>query len=191
MIEALDIIRAAPSSELIWASPRELLNVVQAAEISCHVITVTHDLLAKLPLLGKDLDEFSLDTVRMFHATRRPRSSRSDTRLTPSERLVHDGTTRHPRIHARPFPARSPRQCTGRCGARANDRVVRGVAALSPPTTSMLDIGASDGRIAAVPASSAPSTSRASTSSGNPIPRSRCPPTTDASSPSPTRRSIS
>ena len=67
MLEALDIIRAAPSSELIWASPRELLNVVQAAEIACHVITVTHDLLAKLPLLGKDLDEFSLDTVRMFH----------------------------------------------------------------------------------------------------------------------------
>jgi transaldolase len=52
--------------ELIWASPRELLNVVQAHEIGCHVITVTHDLLKKLPSLGKDLDTFSLETVKMF-----------------------------------------------------------------------------------------------------------------------------
>ena len=57
----------ASNLELIWASPRELLNVVQAASIGCHVITVTHDLLKKLPTLGKDLDEFSLDTVKMFH----------------------------------------------------------------------------------------------------------------------------
>jgi transaldolase len=52
---------------LIWASPREILNVIQADAVGCHVITVTHDLLKKLPLLGKDLDEFSLETVRMFH----------------------------------------------------------------------------------------------------------------------------
>lgn len=58
----------APRSELIWASPRELLNVVQADQIGCHIITVTHDLLKKLPLLGKDPDQYSLETVQMFHA---------------------------------------------------------------------------------------------------------------------------
>ncbi len=52
--------------ELIWASPRELLNIIQADDIGCHIITVTNDLLAKLPLIGKDLDEYSLDTVKMF-----------------------------------------------------------------------------------------------------------------------------
>jgi transaldolase len=64
---ALDIVRAHPNIEIIWASPRELLNVVQADEIGCHIITVTHDLLKKLPGLGKDLDQFSLETVQMFH----------------------------------------------------------------------------------------------------------------------------
>ena len=54
--------------ELIWASPREVLNIVQAAEIGCDIITVTHDLLAKLHGLGKDLDDFSLETVQMFHS---------------------------------------------------------------------------------------------------------------------------
>jgi transaldolase len=63
---ALLRIRNHPQIELIWASPRELFNIVQADNIGCHIITVTHDLLKKLPLLGKDLDEFSLDTVRMF-----------------------------------------------------------------------------------------------------------------------------
>ena len=67
MAEALEHLASHPNIELIWASPRELLNIVQADAIGCHIITVTHDLLAKLPSLGKDLDEFSLDTVRMFH----------------------------------------------------------------------------------------------------------------------------
>ena len=67
MRDALQIMRAAPRAELIWASPRELLNLVQADEIGCHIITMTHDLLAKLPSLGKDLEAFSLETVRMFH----------------------------------------------------------------------------------------------------------------------------
>lgn len=67
MRAALDKIRDYPQIELIWASPRELFNVVQASEIGCHIITVTHDLLKKLPLLGKDLAEYSLDTVKMFH----------------------------------------------------------------------------------------------------------------------------
>jgi transaldolase len=67
MRTALDILRERPQLELIWASPREILNVVQADEIGCHIITVTHDLLKKLTFLGKDLDEFSLETVKMFH----------------------------------------------------------------------------------------------------------------------------
>lgn len=67
MRECLQVLGPHQHLELIWASPRELLNIVQADEIGCHVITVTHDLLRKLPLLGKDLTEFSLDTVRMFH----------------------------------------------------------------------------------------------------------------------------
>jgi transaldolase len=68
MVESLEILRSAPQCALIWASPREVLNVVQASQIGCDVITLTHDLLAKLPLLGKSLEEFSLDTVRMFHS---------------------------------------------------------------------------------------------------------------------------
>jgi transaldolase len=67
MRDALRILADHPSIELIWASPREILNIVQADEIACDIITVTHDLLKKLPTLGKDLDEFSLDTVKMFH----------------------------------------------------------------------------------------------------------------------------
>ena len=54
------------NSELIWASPRELLNVFQANEIGCHIITATNDILKKLELVGKDLHEYSLDTVKMF-----------------------------------------------------------------------------------------------------------------------------
>ena len=68
MREALAICRAADRRiELLWASPRELLNIVQAGEIGCDIITVTPDLLDKLALVGKDLGEFSLETVQMFH----------------------------------------------------------------------------------------------------------------------------
>ena len=67
MKEVLSIIAAEPQIELIWASPRELLNIVQANDIGCDVITVTHDLLGKLSGLGKDLHQFSLETVLMFH----------------------------------------------------------------------------------------------------------------------------
>ena len=63
----LKILEPRPEVRLIWASPREILNVIQADEVGCHIITVTHDLLKKLPLLGKDLDEYSLETVRLFH----------------------------------------------------------------------------------------------------------------------------
>jgi len=67
MMEALEELKAAPGAELIWASPRELLNVFQANDIGCHVITVTNDILAKLSGVGKDLGDFSLDTVKMFY----------------------------------------------------------------------------------------------------------------------------
>lgn len=59
------------SCEIIWASPREALNAVQADSVGCHIITMTPDLIAKLDLLGKDLEEFSLDTVKMFHGDAR------------------------------------------------------------------------------------------------------------------------
>jgi transaldolase len=67
MSEALDVMRPYPHLELIWASPRELLNIFHADSIGCHIITVTNDVLAKLTLVGKDLSEYSLDTVKMFH----------------------------------------------------------------------------------------------------------------------------
>lgn len=68
MKEALGMCRAADKRiELLWASPRELLNIVQAAEVGCDIITVTPDLLKKLELVGKDLADFSLDTVQMFY----------------------------------------------------------------------------------------------------------------------------
>jgi transaldolase len=67
MRDSLRVLSAHPNVELIWASPREILNVVQADEIGCDIITVTHDLLKKLGTLGKGLDQFSLETVQMFH----------------------------------------------------------------------------------------------------------------------------
>jgi len=68
MTSAVEILKVAPAAELIWASPRELLNIFQADEIGCHVITVTNDILKKLSLVGYDLNEYSLDTVKMFYA---------------------------------------------------------------------------------------------------------------------------
>ena len=69
MAEAVQILRhEAPNAELIWASPRELLNILQADAIGCHIITVTHDILKKLSLIGRDLKDYSLDTVKMFHS---------------------------------------------------------------------------------------------------------------------------
>ncbi len=67
MAAAVELVRSAPGAELIWASPRELLNIFQADAIGCDIITVTHDVLKKLELVGRPLDEFSLDTVKMFH----------------------------------------------------------------------------------------------------------------------------
>ena len=67
MRAALEVLAPNPKAELIWASPREVLNVFQADQIGCHIITATVDILARLPLAGKDLGEYSLETVRMFH----------------------------------------------------------------------------------------------------------------------------
>ena len=67
MREALQILRSRPLAELLWASPREVLNIVQADAIGCHIITVTNDLLKKVPILGTDLADMSLQTVKMFH----------------------------------------------------------------------------------------------------------------------------
>jgi transaldolase len=66
MAEAARLINTRPSTELVWASPRELLNIFQADAVGCHIITATNDILKKLPLVGKDLTEFSLETVKMF-----------------------------------------------------------------------------------------------------------------------------
>ena len=67
MAEAVSIMKTKPKAELIWASPRELLNVFQADSVGCHIITATNDILKKLSLVEKDLDDYSLDTVKMFY----------------------------------------------------------------------------------------------------------------------------
>jgi len=67
MAEAVKIMRAKPKAELIWASPRELLNIIQADSVGCHIITATNDILKKLSLAGKDLERYSLETVEMFY----------------------------------------------------------------------------------------------------------------------------
>lgn len=66
MAAAVELLKVAPASELIWASPRELLNIFHADTIGCHIITVTNDILKKLSLVGKNLDDYSLETVKMF-----------------------------------------------------------------------------------------------------------------------------
>lgn len=67
MSKCRDLLSNLPSAELLWASPRELLNIFHAEDVGCHIITVTKDVLAKLPLVGRNLNEYSLDTVRMFY----------------------------------------------------------------------------------------------------------------------------
>lgn len=67
MREAMVLLKERPNTELLWASPRELLNIFQADEIGCHIITVSSDIIRKLTLVGKDLDHYSLETVAIFH----------------------------------------------------------------------------------------------------------------------------
>ena len=67
MNDCLKEMKINSKSELLWASPRELLNIIQADQIGCHVITVTKDIIKKLQIVGYDLEEYSLDTVKTFH----------------------------------------------------------------------------------------------------------------------------
>jgi transaldolase len=67
MTLAAQILKPLPKAELLWASPREVLNVIQAQDCGCHIITATPDIIARVPLLGKDLKQYSLETVKMFH----------------------------------------------------------------------------------------------------------------------------
>jgi transaldolase len=66
MRECLSLLAGQPKAELLWASPREVLNIFHADEVGAHIITVTSDILAKLALVGKDLDQYSRETVQMF-----------------------------------------------------------------------------------------------------------------------------
>ena len=68
MRQAKALLAGLPNAELLWASPREVLNLVQADEVGCDIITITADILAKVPTLGKDLALFSLETVKMFYS---------------------------------------------------------------------------------------------------------------------------
>lgn len=67
MAAAVEIVNTVPNAELIWASPRELFNIFQADQIGCHIITVAHDILKKVALIGKDLTTYSLETVQQFY----------------------------------------------------------------------------------------------------------------------------
>jgi len=67
MKECVEILKDFPEAELLWASPREFLNIIQADQVGCHIITAPPDLLIKMNLLGKDLTKFSLETVQMFY----------------------------------------------------------------------------------------------------------------------------
>lgn len=67
MAESLKLLAQAPRAELLWASPREVLNIYQASQVGCHIITATNDLINKLKFQGKDLADFSLETVKMFY----------------------------------------------------------------------------------------------------------------------------
>jgi transaldolase len=68
MAAAVKMMQRTPNAELIWASPRELLNIFHAESVGCHIITATNDILKKLTLLGKDLSDYSLETVQMFYS---------------------------------------------------------------------------------------------------------------------------
>ncbi len=89
MAEAVCVLSGRPHIELIWASPRELLNIFQANDIGCHVITVTNDLLKKLSLVGKSLEEYSLETVQMFHHDAVKAGYTLTTSPVPAELALH------------------------------------------------------------------------------------------------------
>lgn len=101
MTECLKLLRPYPNVELIWASPRELLNVFQAGDIGCHIITVTTDLLKKLKLVGKDLHEYSLDTVKMFYEDARKAGYQLELSRARREAKI-------PAVRTEPLPAAAP-----------------------------------------------------------------------------------
>jgi transaldolase len=68
MKESVKILKSNPNAELLWASTRELLNLIQAESCGCHIITITNEILKKVPLVGKDLNQLSLETVQMFYS---------------------------------------------------------------------------------------------------------------------------
>ena len=68
MKDAVKVLKPLPKAELLWASTRELLNLIQAESCGCHIITITNDILKKVPQVGKDLDQLSLETVQMFYS---------------------------------------------------------------------------------------------------------------------------
>ena len=80
----LDALSNRPGAALLWASPRELLNLFQADAVGCHIITMTNDLLSKMALVGKNLDEFSVETVKMFHQDAESAGYTLDTESTKS-----------------------------------------------------------------------------------------------------------
>jgi transaldolase len=82
MAEAVRVLSERPRAELLWASPRELLNIFQADAVGCQIITVTHDLVAKLALVGKDLEQYSLETVEMFYRDAKAAGYSIDVRQT-------------------------------------------------------------------------------------------------------------
>jgi transaldolase len=67
MTLAAQVLKPLSKAELLWASPREVLNVIQAQDCGCHIITATPDIISKVSLLGKDLKQYSLETVTMFY----------------------------------------------------------------------------------------------------------------------------
>jgi transaldolase len=85
MKAALKLMAPEPKTQLVWASPRELLNIFQADEIGCHIITVTSDVLKKISLIGKDLHDYSLETVQMFHED----AARSQYTLEPTRDIAY------------------------------------------------------------------------------------------------------
>jgi transaldolase len=68
MKDAVKVLKPLPKAELLWASTRELLNLIQAESSGCHIITITNDILKKVPQVGKDLSLLSLETVQMFYS---------------------------------------------------------------------------------------------------------------------------
>jgi transaldolase len=84
MRECLKLLAGQPKAELLWASPRELLNIFHADEVGAHIITVTNDVLAKLALVGKDLDQYSRETVQMFYKDAASAAYRIDSSKVPA-----------------------------------------------------------------------------------------------------------